>query len=423
RLHNGRMTYTYGAALDSVGVIQLHDGFGGPLAYDARDADLFHEMYAYETISGDVRFKHNEFWDVTLAGAATTESDPSAFGNRVAFERSSYNGDIILTTASEPLVDRSSGTTRYETAVAASKGYFRSGADIVVLCTGENFPDALSAAPWARFLKAPVLLARRTSVPESVMDEIERLGATDIWIVGGESAVSSAVKTQLEAAGLNVDRQLQGADRYATSAKIANFLYDAVVGDGRPFSGQAFVARGDSFPDALAVAPLAAATYSPIILVRTNAPLPAASDDVFEFLPIRSAFIVGGTDVVSEEVELAIEVWTTLHNGSSSPATRMEGDDRYETAVSVLRNAVSMNWLDLDTVGIATGANFPDALGGGAALGTYGSPLLLTRPGSLPPSVSAVLTQRAAEIGRVDIFGGEDVVSDAVRAEITGLLP
>jgi putative cell wall-binding protein len=380
-------------------------------------------MYAYENLSaGGIGLVRDGFWATTLGAGGAAESNPSVFGNRVAFERDTYNGDIILARASEPIVDRTAGGTRYETAVAASLEYFEYGADNVVLCTGEDFPDALSAAPWARFLKAPVLLTRRTAVPPTVMDEIERLGAKNVWIIGGQSAVSSSVQTQLETAGLTVDRQLQGTDRYATSAKIATFLYDALVADGRPFSNRAFVARGDAFPDALALAPVAAATYSPILLVRTQAPLPPAIDDVFEFLPIRDTWIAGGTDVVSVGVEEAIEAWNKHHSGVDSPATRMAGEDRYGTSARVMQNAVSMNWVDLDTLGVATGLNFPDALGGGAALGTYGSPLVLTRPGALPPTVADAITYRAHEIGRVDIFGGGDVVSEGVRSAIVGLL-
>lgn len=423
RLHNTRIVYTFGAAQDEVGVMSVHDGNGGPLDGAARDADVFHEMYAYEDPSvGWLRLIHNEFWNTPLGVGGAVETDPSVFGNRLVFERAVNGGDIVLTSASEPLIDRSSGDDRYETACAASQEYFRMGANSVVLCTGENFPDALSAAPWARYLKAPLLLTRRTYVPQSVLDEIDRLGATNVWIVGGDAAVAPAVQAQLEAEGLNVDRQLQGVDRYATSKQIAYFLYDAVTGDDREFSGMAFVARGDAFPDALAVAPVAAATYSPVLLVKTNAPLPTATANVLEFLPITEAFIVGGTDVVSVPVEEAIEAWTTLHYGSFMPATRFDGADRYATSASVLGNAVAMNWVDLDAVGIATGLNFPDALGGGAALGYYGSPLLLTKQTSLPASVDTVLTDHAAEIGRVDIFGGDDVVSDGVRTSIEGIL-
>lgn len=423
RLHNSRIVYTYGAAQDHVGVMSIHDGDGGELTAAGRDGDVFHEMYGYEnTVGGDLTFIHNETWSTTIGGVAPVETDPSVFGNRMTFERNVNNGDILLDTSSEPLIDRTAGSDRYATAVEASKEYFRMGANSVVLCTGENFPDALSAAPWARFMRAPLLLTRRTYVPDVVIDEIDRLGASTVWIVGGEAAVASSVETQLEAEGLTVDRQLQGADRYATSKQIAYFLYDALIADGRSFSNMAFIARGDSFPDALAVAPVAAATYSPILLVKTNAPLPAPTANVLEFLPIKEAFIVGGTSVVSVPVEEAIEVWTTFHNGASAPATRMSGADRYATSASVLGNALSMNWVDLDAVGLATGLNFPDALGGGAALGSYGSPLLLTKPASLPASVDDVLEQHAAEIGRVDIFGGTSVVSDGVRLSVRGIL-
>jgi len=254
RLHNGRMTYTYGAALDNVGVTMLHDGDAGPLAFGGRDADLFHEMYAYELIANDnIGFLHNEVWSTVLGLPANIETDPSVFGNRVAYVRDSYGGDIYMTRSSERLLDRTAGADRYATSAAVSQEYFRGGADTVVMCTGEDFPDALAAAPWARFLKAPVLLTKRTLVPQSVMDEITRLGAMNVWIIGGDGAVAPSVQTQLEAAGLSVDRQLQGADRYATSAKIANFLYDALIADGRPFSNTAFVANGESFAGALAV--------------------------------------------------------------------------------------------------------------------------------------------------------------------------
>ncbi|MDZ4179721.1 MAG: cell wall-binding repeat-containing protein [Coriobacteriia bacterium] len=424
RLHHDTVTYTYGGGLDRLAVISLRGVRFRPFFMHARDGDVFHgSMYAYESVSeGGIGVVHDGLWSTTLGVGGAAESNPSVFGNRVAFERDVNNGDIILGRSSEPLVDRTSGADRYATAVAVSQEYFRTGADNVVLCTGENFPDALAAAPWARYLKAPVLLTRRTSLPGVVMDEIERLGAVNVWIVGGQSAVSSAVHAQLLGAGLDVSRELQGSDRYETSAKIATLLHNAVTAGGRPLD-KAFVVRGDAFPDALAVAPVAAAIYSPIVLVRSNAPLPSASENVFKSLHIKHAFIVGGTDVIDEEVELAIEELTTANLGSTSPAVRWAGSDRYATSVEVVRNAVAMNWVDLDTLGFATGANFPDALGGGAALGTYGSPLLLTRGTSLPTSVSDRVTYHRWEIGRADIFGGASVVSDGVRDTIAGLIP
>lgn len=424
RLHSGKITYTWGSELENYASRYIRED---PAPYSRtwrHDADLFHDVTAYEITAGNnIGFVRDGHWDTELGSSTLVETEPTVFGNRVAYKRYVNAGDIIMATASEPLVDRTAGGNRYETVVAVSKEYFPAGADTVVLCTGENFPDALAAAPWARFLKAPVLLTQRTSVPAVVMAEIERLGATNVWIVGGDGAVAPSVKTQLVGAGLSVDRQLQGEDRYETSAKIANFLYEALTADGRPFSHEAFIARGDDFADALSVAPMAAATYSPIILVRTHLPLPPASNNVLKFLPIRYAWIVGGTAVVDANVETAIEEWTTLHLGADSPATRIAGVDRYDTSARVLGNAISSNYLDLDTVGVATGLNFPDALGGGAALGTYGSPILLTNPGALPATVQDRVTDHRYEIGRVDIFGGTSVVSDGVETTLIGLLP
>ena len=50
------------------------------------------------------------------------------------------------------------GIDRYETALAVSRHAFTPGVGAVVLATGEDFPDALSAAPLAAAYGGPVLL-------------------------------------------------------------------------------------------------------------------------------------------------------------------------------------------------------------------------------------------------------------------------
>ena len=61
---------------------------------------------------------------------------------------------------------------------------------------------------------------------------------------------------------------------------------------------------------------------------------------------------------------------------------------------------------------------FPDALGGGAALGYYGSGLVLTRGESLPAETASFLAAREYEIGRVDVFGGTATISDRVKTAV-----
>jgi putative cell wall-binding protein len=73
-------------------------------------------------------------------------------------------------------VSRYWGANRYETAVAVSEAVFPTGAGVVFIVTGVNFPDAVAAGPVAGMLNAPILLVTGTSVPSSTASELERLG-------------------------------------------------------------------------------------------------------------------------------------------------------------------------------------------------------------------------------------------------------
>jgi hypothetical protein len=61
------------------------------------------------------------------------------------------------------------------------------------------------------------------------------------------------------------------------------------------------------------------------------------------------------------------------------------------------------------SVGLASGANFPDALAAAPMLGTGGEPLLLTDPASLPAAVRSYLV--SAGITQLHVFGGPDAVA------------
>jgi hypothetical protein len=93
---------------------------------------------------------------------------------------------------------------------------------------------------------------------------------------------------------------------------------------------------------------------------------------------------------------------------------RLAGPNRYETARAVIDEGIKNRWIDLDTLGIATGTSFPDALSGGAALGYCGSPIMLTSGTSLSGATSAFLSAHEYEIGRVEVFGGTSTVSSTV---------
>ncbi|MHB9004221.1 MAG: ammonia-forming cytochrome c nitrite reductase subunit c552 [Coriobacteriia bacterium] len=308
-------------------------------------------------------------------------------------------------------VDRVSGATRYATAVAASRSYFTAGSVAnVVLASGVSFPDALSANALAGVAASPLLLTAPTALPSETLAEITRIAQdsgdvkTTVWIVGGERAVGPEVANQLVANGFAVKR-LAGDSRYATSARVAAVVIE-ILGDS--YSGDAFVVNGLSFPDGLSVGPIAYAAGMPVLLTEAAA-LPAPTAAALSDHGITWCAVVGGADAVSDRVI------TRLPVGSGRVAA---GADRYSTAVSFAEWATDQRYASYGVVGVASGATFPDALAAGAPIGAGGGVLLLTRPTALPDGVGTLLTQNAATVGRVIVFGGTGAVNDTVRSRI-----
>ena len=96
---------------------------------------------------------------------------------------------------------------------------------------------------------------------------------------------------------------------------------------------------------------------------------------------------------------------------------RVAGADRYETAVAVSQVAPPEA---VDAVVIATGANWPDALGGSALAGAVDGPLLLTRPAALPEVVADEIARLGPDTAYV--VGGPAAVSAEVQAELEALI-
>jgi len=90
-------------------------------------------------------------------------------------------------------------------------------------------------------------------------------------------------------------------------------------------------------------------------------------------------------------------------------ASSIAGTDRYDTAIKASQAAFTT----APCVVIATGTNWPDALGGAALASAEGGPILLTDPRSLTP---AVLTEiRRLGASRACVLGGTGAVSVQVE--------
>lgn len=296
-----------------------------------------------------------------------------------------------------PVTERLFGPDRYGTAVKISLSTFPVDADAVFIATGTGFADALSAAPAAAVEGGPLLLTEPQALPSVVVDELERLSPTTVYLVGGTGAVSTAVEEAIR----NLDfaptvQRIAGANRFATSRAIAEEFF--------PTAPNAFVATGSDFPDALAAGPAAAEEDAPVILV----PGAQASVDNETLLLLASlntvkVYLAGGTSVLSEGIE------TQLEELPGVDVDRLAGADRYATAVDINDTIFGSTTL----VYMATGLNFADALAGGAAAANRGTPLYITPPECVPTTVLNSITLRGPL--KIYILGGTSVLSTNIE--------
>ena len=307
----------------------------------------------------------------------------------------SENGKVrrVDAAAGDPTArgERLAGGDRFATAAAVSARYFPSGAPVAYVATGSTFADALAASGAAGAGGGPVLLAGRDDVPSATRAELDRLKPAKVVVVGGPAAVSDAV---VRAVGAT---RVAGNDRYETAAALSASVF-------QPGVATAYVATGVAFPDALGAGAAAAAGKVPVLLAGRDE-VPTATRTELDRLKPAKVVVVGGPAAVSDEVVSAVG------------ATRVAGNDRYETAAAVSTATASTGTPAL----VATGATFPDGLAAAAAAGTTRGPVLLVPCGALPDTVATEM--KRLRPSALSVVGGPAAVSDNVAVRLGDLLP
>ncbi len=186
------------------------------------------------------------------------------------------------------VVKRLEGKSRYETNLAILKEAGLKGDDLLV-ATGKSFADSLSASAAAR----PILLVK----PDTALNDAQKAVAANfknIYVIGGESAVSASAANEFEAYG--TVKRLSGTGRYETSVAVANeFFADPEV---------VVLANGKNFPDGLCGGPLAAALDAPLVLTKDGGEAVAAAYVADN--GIASGYVLGGTGAIADETVVNI---------------------------------------------------------------------------------------------------------------------
>lgn len=288
----------------------------------------------------------------------------------------------------------------------------------VFIANADKYADSLTGTPLAAANGAPILLTRGNTLNGAVADELVRLfelsvssqslrqgSEFGVTVLGGINSISNDVATAISTAlakadvpatskgSYNIDR-IGGIDRYHQAFLVAQEIARINVqeeedADTTNEKKQAiYIASGDTFSDALAIAAQAGEYRNPVLLTRGNTLNEYArrfleeqlDDETISVEDVHEAnvTIVGGTSTISQAVTnqineiLADKVATGAKNDGEQgfaggqvnqdyytnpldftpkPVTvkRIAGSNRYEVSRNVNRGAeYTVNESDVD---------------------------------------------------------------------------
>lgn len=208
-------------------------------------------------------------------------------------------------------------------AVVADRVFAEATATRALVCRSDVFADCLAASGAVD----PGTLMQFTTggsdaglhpVTAGALRRHLAPGAT-VLIAGGEAAVSAAAAGDLRAMGYAVDRRA-GANRYET----ARLLAEATARS----TDRVVLARGDDWPDAVAVGAWAANAGVPVLLTPRSY-LHGETRDLLAAWEPTEVVVAGGAAAVADRVVAEVA-------DGGTTVTRVAGSERAATAVAVV---------------------------------------------------------------------------------------
>ena len=148
-------------------------------------------------------------------------------------------------------VERFSGKDRYSTNLSILQSLPES--DELLVCCGTDYPDAAAASATGK----PVMLVSGSSLTDDQKDFLSYLNPEQVYVIGGDAAVSPAIEAQLKDYASAVTR-LKGSNRAQTAVALANKFFPAKL-------NAVVFAYGGNFPDCIAGGLFAHEAGAPIL--------------------------------------------------------------------------------------------------------------------------------------------------------------
>jgi putative cell wall-binding protein len=320
---------------------------------------------------------------------------------------------------------RVAGKDRVATALAVA-AHGLAHAETVVLARSEVPWPAIVAGPLAAIHGGAVLTTAPDQLDARVLARIKELGVTRVYAVG---PLDFDLREALDDSGVTEHIVLDDGDRYATSALVAEVIWDATLPPAEPgpdgqqqetgaeapraATREAVLALGEhadpsrSWPDALMASYYGSARFLPVLLTPADRADRRVADALVD---VEATWVIGGPGAISQAT------LDQFADGTRSRFARLAGDNRYATALAVVDDLVSRKLVHGHTVWVATGHNWPDATVAGPIISAERGLLVLmngTGAGG-DQDTRAWLTSRAEEIDTVTALGGPAAISPEV---------
>ena len=266
---------------------------------------------------------------------------------------------MIKPSTSEATTERVlAGSNRHKTAIEVSKKGWNSSEN-VLLVNDSAIADALAATPLAEELNAPILLTGKYNLNKDTKREIERLGAKNVYLIGGESVLTNNLLKEIS----GTSYRIAGNSREETAVQIAEKINEI-----KPVKTIAVVNGKTGLADAVSIASVAAERDMAIILSNTKAGV-KESGDFIKSAGVNKSYVIGGTKAVSSSVE------NSLPN-----VTRISGSNRSVTNAKVIEKfypSENLNNIYVAKNGSRDENQLIDALAVGVLAAKNNSPVLI----------------------------------------------
>jgi len=294
--------------------------------------------------------------------------------------------------------DQISGANQYETAYQVAKAN-NPNPDTVVIVRGDKINgvpqviDGLTASGIAGLENASTLLVEQNSIPSETKAALKDLNPKNVVIIGGPAAVSAKVHQEIYNLGITTKR-VYGDNRYETAANVAKAM-------GTAKNDTAIIVDGNAVVDSLVAGPLAYNGYPILMVNNTRGDIPTATKSALKELGIEKVIIVGGTAVVSENIENQLNRLSGI-----TVEKRFGGKNRVDTSLLL---GAHLDYTKATSVSLINGVEYVDAV----AASSLGAPVVYYNERH---GMTEEIQQFIQSKGSVKLIGGTSIIQDAPAA-------